>query len=62
MPWNVRKGGGSKPWKIIKKTTGEVVGSSTSKGKALASVAARYAAESPRGHKIPGAKRVKHYG
>lgn len=43
MPWKVQKGSGSKPWKIVKATTGKVVGSSTSKAKANASVRARYA-------------------
>jgi hypothetical protein len=46
MPWTVKKGTGSKPWKIVKKTTGKVVGSSASKAKAEASVRARYASES----------------
>lgn len=45
MPWTVVRGGGRKQWKIVKATTGEVVGSSTSKAKAEASVRARYAAE-----------------
>jgi hypothetical protein len=45
MPWKVVKRGGKKPWKIVKKTTGEIVGSSTSKEQAMASVRARYAAE-----------------
>jgi len=43
MPYSIRKSSGSKPWKIIKKTTGEVVGSSTSKAKAQASIRARHA-------------------
>lgn len=43
MPWKVRHGSGAKPWKIVKTTTGKVVGSSTSKAKAKASVRARYA-------------------
>jgi len=46
MPWKVRKGTGSKPWKIVKTTTGKVVGSSTSKAKAQASIRARYKGES----------------
>lgn len=45
MPWKVVKRSGSKPWKIVKTTTGKVVGSSTSKAKAQASVRARYAHE-----------------
>ena len=45
MPYKVVKRSGSRPWKIVKTTTGEVVGSSTTKAKAEASVRARYAAE-----------------
>lgn len=45
MPWSVKRGSGSKPWKIVKKTTGEVVGSSATKAKAMASVRARYSHE-----------------
>jgi len=43
MPWKVVKRSGSRPWKIVKTTTGKVVGSSTTKAKAEASVRARYA-------------------
>jgi hypothetical protein len=43
MPYKVEKRKGLKPWKIIKKSTGEVVGSSLTKKKAEASVRARYA-------------------
>jgi len=43
MPWKVKKGSGPKPFKIVKKDSGKVVGSSTSKAKAEASVRARYA-------------------
>jgi len=42
MPWNVVKRSGPRPWKIVKTDTGEVVGSSTSRIKAEASVRARY--------------------
>ena len=44
MPWSVRKSkrGG---YDIVKSTTGEKVGHSNTKGKAQASVRARYAAE-----------------
>lgn len=42
MPYKIVKRGGKKPWKIIKKTTGKVVGSSTTKAKAQASVRARH--------------------
>lgn len=43
MPWFVRKGTGAKPWKIVSKETGKVVGSSKTKAEAEASVKARYA-------------------
>ena len=42
MPYSVVKRGGKRPWKIIKTATGEVVGSSTSKADAEASVRAIY--------------------
>lgn len=45
MPYKIVKRSGERPWKIIKKDTGKVVGSSTSKAKAKASVRARYAGE-----------------
>ena len=45
MPYTVKKGSGPRPWKIVRKDTGKVVGSSTSKAEAQASVRARYAAE-----------------
>ena len=53
MPWKVVKKSGAKPWKIVKSNTGEVVGSSSSKAKAQASVRARYANEGelPEEHK-----------
>lgn len=41
MPYAIRKGTGSKPFKIIKKDTGKVVGSSETRAKAKASIAAR---------------------
>ena len=46
MPYEIKfvKGTG-KPWKIIKKTTGQEVGSSATKADAESSVRARYAAE-----------------
>lgn len=43
MPVVVRKGSGSKPWKIVEKNTGKVVGSSTSKEKAQSSANVRNA-------------------
>jgi hypothetical protein len=45
MPYKVVKRSGAKPWKIINKNTGKVVGSSKTKAKAKASVRARYANE-----------------
>ena len=44
MPYTVRKGKGSKPWKIVNKRTGKTVGSSTTKSKAKASARVRNAA------------------
>jgi hypothetical protein len=41
MPHTVRKGKGKKPWKIVNKDTGEVKGSSETKGKAKASARIR---------------------
>jgi len=41
MPYQIVKRSGSRPWKIIKKTTGEVVGSSTSKKDAEISISYR---------------------
>jgi len=45
MPWHVEHRGGKKPYKIVKDTTGEVVGASETKKKAEASIRARYANE-----------------
>lgn len=45
MPYKVVKRSGEKPYKIVNKETGRVVGSSTSKSKAQASIRARYAHE-----------------
>ena len=44
MPWRVRKGKGKRPWKIVKRG-GKVVGSSTNRQDAKASVRARYVNE-----------------
>jgi len=41
MPWKVSKRGGSRPWKIIKTSTGKVVGSSVTKVNAKSSVRVR---------------------
>ncbi len=47
MPYLVRKrGSGVRPWKIINKSTGKVVGSSASRARAQASVRARNASHS----------------
>ena len=43
MPYLVKRSGSK--WQIVNKVTGKVVGTSTSKEKANASVRARYAAE-----------------
>lgn len=48
MPWTVKKNAKG-TYDIVKKTTGKVVGTSTTKAKAMASVRARYAAESAKG-------------
>ncbi len=45
MPVKVRKGSGSKPFKVVEKATGKVVGSSTTKAKAESSARARNAAK-----------------
>jgi hypothetical protein len=55
MPVTVRKGSGKKPYKIVEKATGKVVGSSESKEKAQASANARNAAK--HGWKPTGKKR-----
>ncbi len=44
MPVVVRKRSGKKPWKVVEKSTGKVVGSSTSRVKAQSSANARNAA------------------
>ena len=46
MPYAVRKSGAK--WQIVNKDTGKVVGTSTSKAKAEASIRARYAGEAKR--------------
>lgn len=45
MPYSVRREGGKRPYKIIKTTTGEVVGTSKSRADAQASIRARHANE-----------------
>lgn len=44
MPVKVRKGSGKRPYKIVEKSSGRVVGSSTSRSKAQSSANARNAA------------------
>jgi len=41
MPYGVRKGKGSKPWKIVNKRSGRQVGSSKTKRKARQSASIR---------------------
>lgn len=48
MPYKIVKRSGKRPYKIVKKTTGKVVGSSTTRAAAKASVRARYAGERKR--------------
>jgi len=43
MPYKIERRSGKRPWKIINKITGKVVGSSTTKANAEASVRARLA-------------------
>lgn len=45
MPYVVVRRTGSRPWKILRKDTRRVVGSSTSRAKALRSIGYRMAAE-----------------
>lgn len=45
MPYSVVKRTGPRPWKIIRKEDGKVVGSSKSKTEAEASVRARWTGE-----------------
>lgn len=45
MPYSVKKESGSRPYKIVKKTTGKTVGSSTSKEMANRAIRARHAHE-----------------
>jgi hypothetical protein len=45
MPYGIIKKSGKRPYKIVRKDTGKVVGSSTNKQKAQASIRARYANE-----------------
>ena len=57
MPVTVRKGSGAKPYKIVEKATGKVVGSSTTREKAQSSANARNAAR--HGWKPTGKSRKK---
>jgi hypothetical protein len=49
MPYAVVKKDGPRPFKIIRKDTGKIVGSSTTRAEAQASIRARYANEKKRG-------------
>lgn len=54
MPYRIEKGSGARPYKIIKVTTGKVVGTSRTRKDAEASIRARYM-----GEHNPGAMRNK---
>ena len=61
MPYSIKKTSGSRPYKVVKKT-GEVVGSSTNKEDAMASMRARYAnsdKEMEKAHKLAVARMSK---
>lgn len=45
MPWKLVKGSGARPYKIVKTTTGKVVGTSKTREAGQASIRARYAGE-----------------
>lgn len=45
MPYKVVRKAGPRPYKIIRSDTGRIVGSSTTKAEAQASIRARYANE-----------------
>jgi len=45
MPYSIVKRSGEKPYKIINKETGKIVGSSATKAKAESSIKARLAGE-----------------
>lgn len=47
MPYQVRRGSGDKPFKIVNKQTGQTVGASKTRQQAMASVRARMASENP---------------
>ena len=55
MPYSIEQRKGPKPWKIIRKADGKVVGSSSSKEDAKSSVRARLAGE----HGWTGTKKRK---
>lgn len=56
MPWKIVKQSGARPWKVVKKTTGEVVGSCATHEKAVGMLRALYASE---GRKLrrPGSRK-----
>ncbi len=55
MPYLVRKGTGARPYKIVRRDTGEVVGTSKTRSDAEASIRARYWGE--HGHTSRRARR-----
>lgn len=61
MPWRVEHRDGPRPFKIVKNSTGEVVGSSKTMEEAHAAVRAMYAAEGAKyAHKkAPGKGKYK---
>lgn len=48
MPYEIKRGIGSKPWKVVKKGTNKVMGSHETKKEALAQLKALYASEGRR--------------
>ena len=59
MPYEIKKQGGPRPFKIVLKDSGKVVGSSTSRADAEASMRARYAADDGGFAKRLGAERKR---
>lgn len=48
MPYKIVKTSGTRPWKVVKISTGKVVGSSTSRARAEAAMRARIAGAAER--------------
>ena len=55
MPYLIRKGAGPRPYKIVKRSTGRIVGTSLTMDDARASIRARYLGE----HRDAGRTRTK---